>query len=315
MDGDAALGPAQAMTVDALRALYGTPSEIVQRKSLDRLDQHCRAFIALSPFLVIGTAAADRTADCSPRGDAPGFVAVLDDKTLLLPDRPGERVQVLARVSVARAQCGARRGCVAEARGEALGLRLLKIVLPQADPRPRLAQAALDAQQEIGGVRRACRLVQHDLLAVEVEPLADGDTELLGTCLGIEEPRGECERELVGVTDAAPFEEAVWQLARPLRRADIRVLSLEPGGPQTLTAAPRLDPASRSALSDAIDPARLEASLSTIRGQTAIVTGRVGQLCAMADEDTSVAAAITMCRLRQRAIIFRSSRFKPAREQ
>jgi PPOX class probable FMN-dependent enzyme len=79
------------MTVDALRALYGTPSEIVQRKSLDRLDQHCRAFIALSPFLVIGTAAADRTADCSPRGDAPGFVAVVDDKTLLLPDRPGNR--------------------------------------------------------------------------------------------------------------------------------------------------------------------------------------------------------------------------------
>ena len=87
MDGDATAG----MTGDALRALYGTPSAIVQRKTLDRLDEHCRAFIALSPFLVLGTAGADRTADCSPRGDAPGFVTVLDDKTLLLPDRPGNR--------------------------------------------------------------------------------------------------------------------------------------------------------------------------------------------------------------------------------
>src|SRR5437763_301080 len=87
MDGDATAG----MTGDALRALYGTPSAIVQRKTLDRLDEHCRAFIALSPFLVLGTAGTDRTADCSPRGDAPGFVTVVDDKTLLLPDRPGNR--------------------------------------------------------------------------------------------------------------------------------------------------------------------------------------------------------------------------------
>jgi len=87
MDGDATAG----MTGDTLRALYGTPSAIVQRKTLDRLDEHCRAFIALSPFLVLGTAGVDRTADCSPRGDAPGFVTVLDDKTLLLPDRTGNR--------------------------------------------------------------------------------------------------------------------------------------------------------------------------------------------------------------------------------
>lgn len=87
MDGDATAG----MTGDALRALYGTPSAIVQRKTLDRLDEHCRAFIALSPFLVLGTAGADRTADCSPRGDAPGFVTVVDEKTLLLPDRAGNR--------------------------------------------------------------------------------------------------------------------------------------------------------------------------------------------------------------------------------
>ena len=72
-----------------LATLYGPPGDLARRKTLDRLDTHCRAFIALSPFLVIGTAAADGPADVSPRGDAPGFVAVLDDRTLLIPDRPG----------------------------------------------------------------------------------------------------------------------------------------------------------------------------------------------------------------------------------
>ena len=73
----------------ALRALYGEPSERAVRKQLDRLDKHCRNFIALSPFLVIATAGADGLADASPRGDAPGFVAVLDETTLLVPDRLG----------------------------------------------------------------------------------------------------------------------------------------------------------------------------------------------------------------------------------
>ena len=72
-----------------LRALYGPPSEIAARKSLQRLDEHCRHFIARSPFLCLSSAAADGTADVSPRGDAPGFVRVLDDHTLLIPDRLG----------------------------------------------------------------------------------------------------------------------------------------------------------------------------------------------------------------------------------
>lgn len=76
---------------DALRALYGEASELSRNKAIDHLDRHCRAFIALSPFLVIGTAAADRTADVSPRGDAPGFVRVIDGRTLAIPDRPGNR--------------------------------------------------------------------------------------------------------------------------------------------------------------------------------------------------------------------------------
>ena len=76
-------------TAEDLRSRYGEPSENAVRKSLDRLDRHCRRFIELSPFVVLATSGADGRADCSPRGDPPGFVAVLDDRTVLLPDRRG----------------------------------------------------------------------------------------------------------------------------------------------------------------------------------------------------------------------------------
>lgn len=82
-----------------LRALYGAPSELSARKSLTQLDEHCRQFIARSPFLCLATAAADGSADISPRGDAPGFVRVLDDRTLLIPDRLGNnRIDSLRNV-------------------------------------------------------------------------------------------------------------------------------------------------------------------------------------------------------------------------
>jgi uncharacterized protein len=74
---------------DSLRGLYGAPSERALRKQLSALDAHCRTFIAHSPFLVLGTAGPDGSLDVSPKGDAPGFVAVLDERTLLIPDRPG----------------------------------------------------------------------------------------------------------------------------------------------------------------------------------------------------------------------------------
>ena len=76
-------------TVEELRSSYGEPSERAARKSLDHLDRHCRRFIGLSPFVVIASSGADGRADCSPRGDAAGFVAVVDDRTVLLPDRRG----------------------------------------------------------------------------------------------------------------------------------------------------------------------------------------------------------------------------------
>ena len=75
-----------------LRVVYPPPKAQAGLKVLDHLDVHCRDFIALSPFYVISSARADGRADASPRGDPPGsLAAVLDPKTLLLPDRPGNR--------------------------------------------------------------------------------------------------------------------------------------------------------------------------------------------------------------------------------
>jgi PPOX class probable FMN-dependent enzyme len=73
----------------ALRGLYESPMELAILKQLDRLDTHCRNFLAHSPFAVIGSTRAGRGTDVSPRGDAPGFARVLDDHTIAIPDRPG----------------------------------------------------------------------------------------------------------------------------------------------------------------------------------------------------------------------------------
>lgn len=78
-------------SVDELRELTGEPREVSLRKELSALDEHCRAFIAHAPFVLIGTSSADGRCDVSPKGDAPGFVRVLDDRTVLIPDRPGNR--------------------------------------------------------------------------------------------------------------------------------------------------------------------------------------------------------------------------------
>lgn len=73
----------------ALRGLYQPPLELALLKQLDRLDAHCRNFLAHSPFAVIGSTRPGRGTDVSPRGDAPGFARVLDDHTIAIPDRPG----------------------------------------------------------------------------------------------------------------------------------------------------------------------------------------------------------------------------------
>jgi PPOX class probable FMN-dependent enzyme len=76
---------------DALRAIVGVPSEVARAKQIAALDAHCRDFIARSPFLLLGTADAAGRCDVSPKGDAPGFVLVLDDRHLVIPDRPGNK--------------------------------------------------------------------------------------------------------------------------------------------------------------------------------------------------------------------------------
>ena len=75
----------------ALREVLGYPSERAVGKQRPSLDKHCRAFIERSPFLVLGTSDAAGNCDVSPKGDPPGFVHVLDDKHLIIPDRPGNR--------------------------------------------------------------------------------------------------------------------------------------------------------------------------------------------------------------------------------
>jgi uncharacterized protein len=76
---------------DELRALVGEPSERAVKKELAALDGYARAFIAHAPFLLMATAGGDGRCDVSPKGDAPGFVIVLDDTHLAIPDRPGNR--------------------------------------------------------------------------------------------------------------------------------------------------------------------------------------------------------------------------------
>jgi PPOX class probable FMN-dependent enzyme len=74
---------------DELRALFPPPPPRAVAKQIDRLDDHCRAFIAHAPFVAIGTTNVDGTSDVSPKGGPPGFVRVLDDHRLALGELPG----------------------------------------------------------------------------------------------------------------------------------------------------------------------------------------------------------------------------------
>jgi len=78
-------------SVDDIRAVMGQPSDRVLRKVADHMDDLCRGFIARSPFLVIASVGAEGHLDVSPKGDPAGFVKVLDDKHLAIPDRLGNR--------------------------------------------------------------------------------------------------------------------------------------------------------------------------------------------------------------------------------
>ncbi len=75
-----------------LRTIYRSPVEVVQQKVLARLDSHARDFIDHSPFVLVGTASPDGTADVSPKGGPPGFVVVLDDEHVAIPDLSGNNL-------------------------------------------------------------------------------------------------------------------------------------------------------------------------------------------------------------------------------
>lgn len=79
---------------------------------------------------------------------------------------------------------------------------------------------------------------------------------------------------VVELTERRAFDEAVWQLQRSLNKANVRVLSLVPGGPKTLKPAPRIDAQTQTALVDAIEPMRLTRALPALKGQTVVIVGR-----------------------------------------
>ncbi len=78
-------------SVADLRAIVGEPTERVATKEMPALDARAAAFIATAPFLVLATSAADGSCDASPKGGPPGFVKVLDEQRLALPDFPGNK--------------------------------------------------------------------------------------------------------------------------------------------------------------------------------------------------------------------------------
>jgi uncharacterized protein len=83
---------AEIITTEAqFRGVIGNPNQRVLKKQIAALDDHCRAFIAKSPFVLVSSCDADGNMDISPKGDPAGFVLVLDDNTLAIPDRPGNR--------------------------------------------------------------------------------------------------------------------------------------------------------------------------------------------------------------------------------
>jgi uncharacterized protein len=85
-------------TTEALAALYGSPYGPAIIKEIDHISAHYRAFIEAAPFVALATCGPDGL-DCSPRGDAPGFVRVLDEHTLVIPDRPGNnRIDTLRNI-------------------------------------------------------------------------------------------------------------------------------------------------------------------------------------------------------------------------
>jgi uncharacterized protein len=78
-------------TEEEIETAIGKPAPRIMAKVVDALDDICRAFIARSSFIVVGSSDSQGHFDLSPKGDLPGFVQVLDDRTIAIPERPGNR--------------------------------------------------------------------------------------------------------------------------------------------------------------------------------------------------------------------------------
>ena len=87
-------------SLEQLEAIYGAPHERALLKEIDHLNEDYSAFVRASPFVVLSSVGSGGT-DCSPKGDAAGFVSILDSKTLAIPDRPGNnRIDTLRNIVV-----------------------------------------------------------------------------------------------------------------------------------------------------------------------------------------------------------------------
>ena len=90
---------AHITTEEGLRQIYEAPKGRSLAKQMDTLEKHSRRFIELSPFLVLSSTGPDGLGDTTPRGEEPGFAHILDDNTIVIPDRPGNnRLDTLTNV-------------------------------------------------------------------------------------------------------------------------------------------------------------------------------------------------------------------------
>jgi predicted pyridoxine 5'-phosphate oxidase superfamily flavin-nucleotide-binding protein len=92
--------------IEQLREIIAEPSPGLEAKNIPYLDAFAQEFISKSPFIILSTSDEEGCCDGSPKGDAPGFVEVVDERTLLIPDRPGNRLayghkNILANPNVA----------------------------------------------------------------------------------------------------------------------------------------------------------------------------------------------------------------------
>jgi uncharacterized protein len=84
--------PRHITTEEELRDVIGSSTPVVQSKISDSVNELTRQFIERSPFMLLATSSADGTCDVSPRGDPAGFVHIVDERTLLIPERPGNKL-------------------------------------------------------------------------------------------------------------------------------------------------------------------------------------------------------------------------------